>query len=209
MDCTFDDAIFDNARFDHCQFIKCSFNRARFAGAQIQTSIFVECQAHKSAWTDAWFNDAVNFLSLKAPGSDFSGATMKNTYFIGESNLTRSSFARLKGDQISFITTEMPECCFLRVKLVGSMMMRCNLKLGDFRLATLRRNSLNQSDLTDADLFGADLLEAQVSSVNLTRASLRGANLFSAMLADSYFAGADLTGANLGQTSLGMPTDAS
>jgi len=127
---------------------------------------------------------------LKLNKSDFSGATLGQTYFDGSSliegtfvnsTLVKASFdgADLTGAKIHFSTAT--DAHFSRANLTNADVSFTSFANADFRGAELAGSHIYQADMVDIDLREANLTGAQL------RADLTGAD----------FSGADLRGADL------------
>ncbi len=201
----FKSADFSGAEFVSCAFFNCDLTDASFRDARFEKCFFLECGGAGSDWSQARF-DRLLMSKLKAPDSRWTGASFSRSTFVGNSELPRSYFDRIKGHMSSFLEANLDESCFLRAEIPEFLFLKCAMSGVDFRAARARRAVFNESALTDTDFFASDLMEAQLGFCDARRVNFRGANLFSANLTDMKVAGADLSHANLGQTVLELPT---
>lgn len=157
-------ADIQDAAWSGCFLTEASLGGADFTGADISRSDLSDASAAETKFVNARF-DAVLATRLKAPGADFTGASMVGCRLDG---------ANLAGANLT--NANLTGADLRNVNLTGAVLTGATLRGVVLSNATLEDVDLTGLDLTDVDLTGVDpalisLTELQISQVSAMGAS--------------------------------------
>lgn len=200
-------ARFDGARLHRSMIIKTPMTAVSLAQASVEHCIFMECEATQADFRGMRAFQSI-FLKLIAPQSDFSGADMGSTAFLGAADLAASRFDEARAIQATFQGANLAGASFARAQFDRAVLSEANLDGAILRLAGWRGALFGQATMTGVDAFGANFHSAQLRRADLSGAQMRAANLYSCDLSDAKLTAVDFTAANLAKTNFLMPANA-
>jgi uncharacterized protein YjbI with pentapeptide repeats len=199
-------ASFNGARLKNVMLIRSAMTRTHWRGAVLDDVQIIDLDMADTSFGNANLS-RVCFLKVALPRADFREAVFANVSFIGDIDLTASSFNGVKAQRLAVTGANLDDAEAIAARMDGAYFGASSLARIDIRRASLKQAILSRNNLSGADFFAANLFEAQLNRADATGTSFRSANLFGADLMDATLAGADLNGANLKHTIMMVARD--
>ncbi len=154
---------------------------ARFEGARVKKSVFVECKLAGADFSGADLTRA-SFVTADADGAVFRGATLDGCQFVHGSSLVEADLSGASAARSLFRDTPMARAKLEGTRADGADFSGCDLTEADLHHLVARGALFIRTDVSRARMTGADLLGAILQKARLHGTDLRGANLFRADL---------------------------
>ncbi len=154
---------------------KANLKRALFRGAQVTSSVLLECEAEGIDCGAADFSQTA-FVMTRADGANFLDANAEN---------------------LRLVLSSLENADFRMARMTGSNLRGAKLAGAKMHGAILRRSDLSTADMRGVDLSRCVAVECIVMDTNLEGANLSGANLMLAIMHRANLRGADVSNANL------------
>jgi uncharacterized protein YjbI with pentapeptide repeats len=210
-------ACFEGANLKGSTWQECRLEQARFAGAMLDGSSFVRCEAtaidcRQAVLESAWLQDS-NFTAacferarldrIAAQGCQFGNVQLPKVF--GPAWLADCQFAGLQAQnaewvQVQVVRGVLPDANFARTRITQGAFNACTLSRADFTGVVAPNVSFWQSRLESARFIDAQLPGAILDQAVLVDADFSRAVLDMARLAHAQAAGARFVGAQMGYT---------
>ena len=158
---------------------KAELHGVRFVGARLTKAAFVE-----STFTDADFSGAdlsmAAFVGVKARGSVFRDAVMKNFRCVADCDLSGSDFTGATLDESTLRGADLRGCVFVNASMEKTDFTESKLGEARFAGAQCREGMFIRADLTQADLRDGRFIYGMFQKARIDGADLSRANLFRA-----------------------------
>ncbi len=181
-DRVFESALFSRTIFNGATFRRCRFEHCRFTHADLQESLFEDCQfpaqADGSKGVEIAFSDLrlARLVKCTLPFARFERSDL-HAIEMDQCNLLGARFEKATSSRTLGRTNSIIRATFRHCNLELAEMAEINLAGCDLTGSRLRETDLSLADLTDADLRDCDLFQAVLDGAKLGGADLRGAEI--------------------------------
>ena len=199
--CTLSNVTLLQSALNHCVFNTCTLSKSTFNRCDLKHSEWTECPVNSVTYSECSLQMS-HWLKCEIQRSVMQMCSMQlmvveeivchKWVFSTDSDLTRSLWIKVKGEQTSLRS----------VNAMGCRLDQCQLSQFDFSLASMTWCSVNQSRITSSVFANTDLTQAQVTNSNLYRSRFRATQLNGATLQNSDFYEADFMWAQWGNCTL-------
>lgn len=184
--CDLSEISMENADLSRATIEKCLVRKnrlagARFRGAKLTHTTFIEVDLTGADFTNADLG-STTFLQSKIDGACFVNADATAARFIEGCSCVRADFKGAKVERATLRETDLSEADFSGAVLSTSDLSKCVLRGANFYRAVAKNALFMRADLTQASLVAANLEGAIFMKARLGGADFRGANLFRADL---------------------------
>lgn len=201
LESTFDKPRFINCRMPKCNLIDAVLNGASFEGSDLTESNLIKPQLQNVNFDRATLN-GVNCYEARLVGSHFRNATMINSRFVGNCDMSGCDFTGADISKSCLRENRLDGSRFTEARLDETDLGGASLRNSHFELARGYRAQFMKADLTDARLVNMNLMEGSLYKAMLVGADFSGANLYCVNFMDATLGANRYLGANLDQTIL-------